>query len=349
MTRLHRWTLVAGAACLALAAVSGVRVAAAPAAGPYHLIKKVTLGGPGGWDYFAVEPGTKRVFIPRDTHMQIVGPDGQVIRDVSGMNGAHGIAFAPEIGRAFTTNGRAQSITVFDLKTLLQMRDVPTPDRLPDGILYEPVSKRVFTFNAPTHDATAIDATSFAAAGHVELAGKPETAQADGEGHVFVNIESKSELTEFDARTLRVMHTWPLAPCKEPSGLAIDVAHKRLFAGCHSGIMAVIDYTTGKVVSTFPIGQGVDATRFDAGTQLAFASCGDGTITVAHEDAPDHYTVVQTIHTERGARTMALDPMTHQVYTVTSQFGPAPAPTAQDPHPRPTRVPNTFTLLIYGK
>ncbi|HVC21247.1 MAG TPA: YncE family protein [Vicinamibacterales bacterium] len=350
MKTRHRLVLVAGMACLALASagLSGVATAAT-AVQPYHLVKKVTLGGSGGWDYFAVEPGTHRLFIARDTHMMIVGPDGHMIKDVSGMNGAHAIAFAPKLGRAFTSNGRAHSVTVFDLKTLLQARDIPIPGRDPDGILYEPASNRVFTFNGRADDATAIDASTATVVGRVELPGRPETAQADGTGKIYVNIADKSELSELDAKTLRVLHTWPMAPCEDPAGLAIDVAHHRLFAGCRNGLMAVIDYTTGKVVAHFPIGQGNDAARFDPGTQLAFASCGDGTITVAHEDSPDKYTVVQTIHTQRGARTMALDRVSHQIYTVTSKLGPAPPPTAQRPHPYPTLVPNTFTLFIYSQ
>jgi hypothetical protein len=180
------------------------------------------------------------------------------------------------------------------------------------------------------------------------VAGQPEAAQTDGAGHVWVNLENKAQLLEFDAKELKVLNTWPLPGCEEPTGLASDLDHKRLFIVCHSQQMLVADYN-GKVVASVPIGQGVDGSAFDPATGLAFASCGDGTITVVHEDSPDRYTVVQTISTQRGARTMALDTANHNVYTVTSEFGPAPAPTADNPRPRPVPIPSTFTLLIYGR
>jgi DNA-binding beta-propeller fold protein YncE len=216
--------------------------------------------------------------------------------------------------------------------------------------MYEPVTQRVFTFNGGKgHDSSAIDALKGVVVGSIPLAGKPETAQPDGQGHIYVNIEDKSELSEIDAKTLQVTHTWPLAPCKSPSGQAIDVAHSLLIIGCHNGLMEFWDYANGKVAGTVPIGQGVDSNRFDPGTALAFASCGDGTITVAHEDAPDKFSVVQTINTMRGARTMALDTGNHNVYTVSAEFGPPPAPTPKNPHPWPTIKPGTFTLMIYSR
>jgi DNA-binding beta-propeller fold protein YncE len=334
----------------------GVAVESIAAAKPqnpeYHLLNRVSLGGEGRWDYFAVEPGTHRVFIPRRTHIMVLDPQGKVLDDLKfpGMKNAHGIVFAPELKRAFTTNGDDKSVTIFNPDTLKLIETVKLPDRAPDGILYDPASERVFTQNDdPNTDATAIDAKTGKVLGNIPLPDKAETAQADGEGHVYVNIEDKAEMTEFNSKTLKVLHTWPLAPCKTPTGLSIDTAHKRLFAGCRSGVVAVVDYTNGKVVATWPIGQGVDATRFDPQTQLVFASCGDGTITVAHEDSPDRYTKVQTITTEPGARTMALDEGNHNIYTVTSNFGPAPTPTKDEPHPRPTPIPSTFRMLIYGR
>ena len=318
----------------------------------YHLIKKVLLGGEGRWDYFEVEQSTHQVFIPRRTHVMVLDAEGKLIHDLKfpGMKNAHGIAFAPELNRAFTTNGDDKSVTIVDLKTLKEIGEVKLGDRAPDGIYYDPASKRVFTMNDdPATDATAIDAETGKIVGKVALPDKAETAQADGLGHVYVNIEDKAELTEFDSKTLKVLHTSSLAPCKTPTGLSIDTAHKRLFAGCRSGIVAVVDYSNGKVVATWPIGRGVDATRFDPETQLIFASCGDGTITVTHEDSPDKYTKVQTITTEQGARTMALDEGNHNIYAVTSDFGPAPAPTKEEPDPRPTPIPSTFRLLIYGR
>jgi DNA-binding beta-propeller fold protein YncE len=325
---------------------------AAPAQPPgYHLVKKVLLGGEGGWDYFTVDPATHRIFIPRGTHTMVLDPDGNVVGEIRGMQGAHGIDLAPDLKMGFTSNGAAHSATVFDLATLQILREVKIPDRNPDSILYDPATKHVFTFNgAGGNDATAFDPKTGEVLGSLPLGGKPETAQSNGAGRIYVNVEDKNQLVEFDAKALKILHTWPLAPCDEPTGLAIDIAHKRLFAGCHSREMMVIDYTSGKIVSSVPIGQGVDANRFDSRTGLAFASCGgDGTITVAHEDSPGKYTVVQTISTQRGARTMALDTANHNIYTVTSELGPPPAATKENPRPRPTIVPNTFTFFAYSQ
>jgi hypothetical protein len=318
----------------------------------YHLVKREVLGGPGRWDYFEVQQSTHRVFLPRGTHMMVLSRAGKLLADVKDLQGTHGIEFAPELGRAFLTDGDAKSVTIINPATLKIISVVHIPDRAPDGILYDRVSKRVFTFNDdPATDSTAIDARTGKIVGTVELPDKAETAQSDDMGHIYVNIEDKGELTEFDSRTLKVMHTWSLAPCKTPTGLSIDRAHKRLFVGCRSGVLAVFDYATDKLVTTLPIGGGVDATRYDPRTRLVFASCGgdDGSIVVAHQDTPDKYTVVQTIHTERGARTMALDLGNHNVYTVTSDFGPPPPPTKEEPHPRPTVISSTVRLLIYSR
>lgn len=328
-------------------AVSAMAVLAATNDAGYRLVKTVTLGGEGGWDYFEVDPATSRVFIPRGTHIQVVDPDGKQVADVSGVHEAHAIAFAPDLKRAFLSTDH--SVTVLDTDKLKVLREVKLPNgRDPDAILYDPATKRVFTFNGGGgNDTIAIDAETGKVLGSLPLGGKPEFAQADGSGRVYVNVEDKSQITAFDAKTLKALDTWPIAPCKEPSGLAIDVAHQRLFAGCHNQLMTVVDYSNGKVVATIPIGKGVDANRFDPATGMAFASCGDGTITVAHEDSPDKYSVAQTIATQRGARTMTVDPSNHDVYTVTAEFGPAPKATPDHPHPWPTIISKTFKLLIF--
>jgi DNA-binding beta-propeller fold protein YncE len=314
----------------------------------YQLAKKITLGGEGGWDYFAVDPATHRIFIPRQTHMMVLDPDGKVIADMPNLKGTHAVDFAPELKRGFTSNGGAHSVTIFDMGTLQIVKEVAIPNRNPDAIVYDPASKRVFAINGgKDHEVTAIDAKTGEVVGSIPLDGKLETAQADGAGHVYVNDEDNNKIAAIDSKTLKVLDTWSIAPCNEPAGLAIDVAHKRLFAGCHNKLIAVVDYTNGKVVATIPIGERTDANRFDPGTGLVFASCGDGTITVAHEDSPDKYTVVQTISTQVGARTMALDTKNHNVYTVTAELGPAAAPTPETPRPRPTIVPNTFTFLAF--
>ena len=314
----------------------------------YHLVKKVTLGGDGGWDYFDVDSATHRVFIPRRTHLMVVDVAGKLLGDLPIM-GSHAIAFAPEFNRAFSSDNEQQTVTIVDAATLQIIGKVNLPARNSDGILYDPASKRVFTFNTDGgNDSTAIDAKTGKVVGSVPLGSKPESAQTTGTGRIYVNMEEKNQIIEFDSTTLKVLNTWSITPCNEPAGLAIDVFHKRLFAGCHNKLMAVIDYTTGKVVATVPIGEGVDANRFDPGTSLVFASCGDGTITVAHEDSPDKYTVIQTISTLPGARTMAIDTSNHNVYTVTAKLGPPPPATADDPRPRPTIIPKTFTLLIFS-
>jgi DNA-binding beta-propeller fold protein YncE len=322
---------------------------AGPGGSGYHLLKKVKLGGLGGWDYLTVDQATHRVFISRGTHVMVVDPEqGKVLGDVPDTQGIHGIALAAEFNKGFTSNGRSATSTIFDMTTLLKLGEAKT-DKDPDAILYDPSSKRIFTFNGDANSATAIDAVSHKVAGTVALGGGPEFAAADGKGHVFVNLEDKSQLVKFDSTTLKVENTWPLAPCESPSGLAIDAEHEVLIVGCHNKLMAFVDGNSGKVNGTVPIGQGVDANRFDPVTGFAFASCGDGTLTVAHEDAPGQFSPVETITTQRGARTMALDKSNHNLYLVTAEFGPTPAATPDNPRPRPTMVPDTFTLLIYGR
>jgi len=315
----------------------------------YHLIKKVKLGGTGGWDYIEVDPATHRLFISRGTHVIAVDPEqGKIIGDIPDTQGVHGIAFANEFNKGFTTNGRTSDSTMFDLTSLKVLGNVKT-DKDSDAVIYDPFSKRVFTFNGDANTASAIDAATGKVVSTFPLGGGPEFGATDGKGKIFVNLEDKSSLVKFDAKTLKIENTWALAPCESPSGLAIDAAHEILVVGCHNKLMTFVEGNTGKVLGTVPIGQGVDANRFDPGTGYAFASCGDGTLTIAHEDSPTKFSLVERIDTQRGARTMAIDYATHTVYLVTAEFGPAPAATAENPRPRPAILPDTFTLLIYGK
>ncbi|HMH86554.1 MAG TPA: hypothetical protein VK529_11455 [Gemmatimonadaceae bacterium] len=343
MVRSRLLPSLGAAAAMVLAASSTVQAQAATPG--YHVIHRINAGGEGGWDYVTVDPDGNRLFLSRGTHAVVIdlGRDS-VVGDIPNTLGIHGVALAPELNRGFTSNGRDSSVTIFDYKTLAPIAVVKIPGRNPDAILYDPATKRVFTFNGGTSNATAIDATNGIVVGTVDLGGKPETAVSDG-GKVYANIEDKSEIAVFDPKTLAVLARWPLAPCEEPSGLAIDRVHQRLFAGCGNKTMAVVDMRTGKVVATPAVGSGVDAAGFDPGTQLAFTSNGEGTITVVHEDTPDKYTVVETVPTQRGARTMAVNPKTHRLYTVTAEFGPAPAPTADRPRPRPPMIPGTFVVL----
>lgn len=315
----------------------------------YHLIKKTTLGGEGGWDYLTVDSDARRLYISRGTHVMVVNADtGAVVGDIPNTPGVHGVAIVSKEGKGFTSNGRESTVTIFDLKTLKALKQVKV-GKNPDAIIYDPASHRVFTFNGASSDATAIDARSGEVVGTIALGGRPEFAVADGKGGVFVNLEDKSAVVALDSHKLAVNSTWPLAPCEEPSGLAMDRKHRRLFAGCSNKMMAVVNADSGQVITTLPIGSGVDANGFDPKSGLAFSSNGDGTLTVIHEDTPDKFSVVDNVTTLRGARTMALDEKTHNVFLVTAEFGPPPAATAERPHPRPSIVPGTFMLLVVGK
>ena len=292
---------------------------------------------------------SNRLYISRSTHVIVINPEsGQTVGDIPDTPGVHGIALAPEFGRGFVSNGRDGTVSVFDLTTLKVLSQIKVGEN-PDAILYDPASKRVFTFNGRSHDATAIDAAKGMVVGTIKLDGKPEFAVSDEKGEIFVNIEDKSELLAIDPAKLEVKSRWPLAPCEEPTGLAIDRKHRRLFSGCSNKLMAILDADSGKLISTLPIGDGVDATAFDPETGLAFASCGEGVLTVVHEDSANKFSVTENVPTERGARTMTLDPVKHQIFLVTAKFGPPPAPTAEQPHPRPAILPDSFVVLVVGK
>lgn len=345
MSILSRSRIVTALLPLAVAAS-----AAAQAPG-YHVVKRVEVGGEGGWDYLSVDTAAHRAYLSRGTHVMVYDTDrDSVVGDIPDTPGVHGIAIARALGRGFTSNGRDSTVTIFDLGTLAVIARVKVTGRNPDAILYEPVSGRVFTFNGGSANATALDARTGAVVGTLALGGKPEFPTTDGSGRVFVNIEDRSQIVAFDARTLAASAPWSLAPCEEPSGMAIDGAHHRLFAVCSNKLMAVVDAANGHVVTTLPIGAGVDGAGFDPGTGNAFASAGgDGVITVVHEDTPDRYHVAETVATQRGARTMAVDERTHKLYTVTARFGDAPAPTADRPRPRPPMLPGSFTVLVVGR
>jgi hypothetical protein len=329
-----------------LVAIAATTAAAAPG---YKVVNTYKVGGDGGWDYLTADAESRRLYISRATHVIVLDLDsGKTVGDIADTPGVHGIAVAPELGRGFTSNGRENTVSIFDLKTLATSSKVKVGDN-PDAILYDPATKRVFTFNGKSQDATAIDATNGKVLGTIKLDGKPEFAASDGKGMVFVNIEDKSELTEIDANKLEVKTKWGLAPCQEPSGLSMDKKNRRLFAGCDNKMMAVVDADSGKVLATPAIGDGVDATAFDDGTGSAFASCGEGVLTVVQEESPDKFTVAQNVPTQQGARTLALDSKTHNVYVVTAKFGPPPAATADNPHPRRTILPDTFVVLVLNK
>jgi YVTN family beta-propeller protein len=337
------WLWVSMAALLLAAA-------AVAAAGPgYHVIATYELGGDGGWDYLTLDAAARRLYISRATHVMVVDADsGKSVGDIADTPGVHGIALAPELGRGFVSNGREGTVSIFDPKTRATSSKVKVGDN-PDAILYDSATKRVFAFNGRSLDATALDAAKGTVLGTIKLGGKPEFAASDGKGEIFVNIEDKSELLAIDPNKLEVKTRWPLAPCTEPSGLALDQKHRRLFVGCDNKMMAVVNADNGKVITTLPIGEGVDATWFDDETNLAFASCGEGVLTVVREESPDKFSVAENVPTQQGARTMALDSKTHNVWVVTAKFGPPPAATPDNPHPRRSIVPDTFVALVIGK
>ncbi len=315
----------------------------------YHVIKKLQLGGEGGWDYLTVDSSARRLYISRSTHVMVVNIDtDKVVGDLADTPGVHGIAIAPELDRGFTSNGRANTATIFDLQTLKVLGQVKTGQN-PDAILYDPASKRVFTFNGRSKDATVFEAVSGEIAGTIPLGGKPEFSAADGKGRVYVNIEDTNEVVEIDSRKLSLTKRNPLKPCEEPTGMGLDAEHHRVYSGCHNKIMTILDTQVGQVIATVPIGEGVDGNGFDPKTGLAFSANGEGTLTIVRESAPGKFEIAETVTTQRGARTMAIDTQTHNIYLPSAQFSPQTASAAAESHPRPTMVKDSFSVLVVGK
>jgi hypothetical protein len=320
--------------------------AASPAPGPsgYHVIKTIPIAGEGGWDYVTVDSDARRIYVSHATQVVVLDADSYaIVGTIPDTQGVHGIAIASELGRGFTSNGRSNDVTIFDLKTLKTIGNVKT-DANPDAITYDPATKRVFTFNGRGKNTTAIDAAAGTVVGTLALGGKPEFAAADGMGSIFVNNEDTSELIQVDTQKVTETHRWPLAPCKSPSGLAMDVKNHRVFSVCDEKVMAVVNADTGKVVATPTICDGPDATAFEPSTGLVFASCGDGNLTVIHQDSPDKYTVVENVPTKKSARTMGLDLKTHNVVLPAADFDP-PAPGER----RGKMKPGSFVLLVVAK
>ena len=315
----------------------------------YHLLQTIAVGGEGGWDYVFDDSDAHRLYVSHATKVVVIDTDSdKVVGEIPDFKGVHGIAVAPEFGRGFISDGRGNSVAIFDTKTLKVLGQVKTGTN-PDSIIYDSASKRVFAFNGGSKDATAITAADGTVVGTVALGGRPEFATSNGKGMMYVNIEDKSEIVAFDTTTLVIKSRWPLAPdCDEPSGMAIDKSDNLVFAVCANKKMSVLNVETGKVVSTLPIGDGVDAAGFDSQKKFIFSSNGEGTLTIVRMNH-NKFTVAENVPTRRGARTMALDPRTHKVYLPTAQFGETPAPTKERPHPRPAIIPNSFVVLVYGK
>ncbi len=324
--------------------VAAVILSAVPAFAQkqFKMADRVKLGGEGGWDYLIYDNVGHRLFITRGSHVMVVDTGSlKVAGDIPELSGIHGVALAQDLGRGFVSNGGDNTVTVFDLKTLKKLDSVKVGDR-PDAILYDPFSKHVFTFNARGQNSSVVDPASGKVVGTIPLGGKPEFPASDGKGKLYVNIEDKGQISQVDVSKQTVLNTWPIAPCQEPSALAFDVEHHRLFAGCGNKMMAVVDSDSGKVVTTVPIGEGVDAGGFNPETQEVFMSCGEGVLTVIHEDSPDKYTVQQNLATVKGARTMALDQENDVVYLVTAQREATPPAAGQ----RPAMVPGSFELIV---
>ena len=339
--------LIFAAAAVALlfsAALFTIFAANPPGSSGYHVIKTVPVPGDEGWDYLLADSDARRVYISHGSHVVVMNADTYAIEgDIPETPGVHGIAVASDAGRGFISAGRANEAVIFDLKTLKTIGKATT-DANPDAIIYDPASKRVFTFNGRGKNATAINAADGSVAGTIPLNDKPEFAVADGKGSVYVNGEDTSQLIELDAKNLKETHRWPLAPCKSPSGLAADLKTRRLFAVCDDKVSAVVDADSGKVVATPEICQGPDAAAFDPSDNYFFASCGDGNLTVIHEDSPDKYTVVESVPTKRSARTMALDLKTHKIFLSSAEFEP-PAPGER----RGKMKPGSFAIVVVGK
>jgi YVTN family beta-propeller protein len=295
--------------------------ASAQTAGGYHVTKKIPIAGEGSWDYLTVDESARRLYVSHGTQVEVLDVDsGAIVGKIANTPGVHGIAIAPDLGRGFVSNGQSSTVTIFDLKTLKTIADVPTGKK-PDAIIYDPATSRVFAFNGGSNSATAIQAADGKVAGTVDLGGGPEFAVADGSGYVYDNLEDESLVLKINSRSLKVEQRWPTAPCASPSSMAMDRPNRRLFIGCRSKVMAVMNADTGQVITTLSIGDHVDATAFDPDSRLIFNSNGEGTITVIHQDSPDKYSVVENVKTLPRAKTMTLDPKTHQLFLSTAEAG----------------------------
>jgi DNA-binding beta-propeller fold protein YncE len=322
---------------------------AAPAlsAQGYTITHTYTVGGDGGWDYVVPDPPHHRVFIGRSNRVMVVDMnDGHLIGEITGINGAHGTALAAGMERGFATSGDDSSVVMFDSKTYKTLLRIPAAEDA-DAIIYDPASKRVFTFNGDAGSSTVIDPRRGTRITNIPLGGKPEYGQSAGDGMVYANLTDSSQVVEIDAKNLRVTRRWSTAPCKNPVSMAIDTRHQRLFSGCRSGVMAISDYKNGRLITTLPIGRGVDGAGYDPVKRDAYASNVDGTLTVIHQDTPDTYHVVENVQTAPGGRNMGLDPASHRIYVVSAKFGPVPAEsTATNPRRRPPMLPGTFMVMV---
>ncbi len=316
---------------------------------PYQLLKEIPIGGEGGWDYLSIDQNARRLYVSHATKVVVIDlVQESIVGEITDTPGVHGIAIAPDIQRGFVSNGKEAKASIVDLASLKTLSKVDTGEN-PDAILYEPARQEVYTFNGRGHTATVFEAKTGKVVATIPLSGKPEFAAADSNaGRVYCNIEDKNQVAVIDAKAHQVVASWPIAPGEEATGMAIDLANHRLFIGCHNRMMLMMDSGTGKVVATVPIGQGVDANAFDPTTKLAFSSNGDGTVAIAHEESPDKLALVQLLKTERGARTMSLDPATHRIYLASAKFEQPVEQVPGTPLQRPKIIPGTLKILVFG-
>ena len=332
-----------------LTCVMALLCGTAVAEDPYKFVREIPIGGEGGWDILTIDSAAQRLYLSHATKVVVVDlTKNAVAGEITDTPGVHGLVAVPEFQSGFSTNGKENKSSVVNLATLKTISKIDTGES-PDAVVYEPRHREVYVFNHRGNSVTVIDAKTSNVVATVSLGGEPEFAAIDSAAdRVYVNIEDKSEVVAIDAAKHEVVAHWPLAPGEEPSGIAFDAAHHRLFSTCHNKMMTMLDTQSGKVVGTTAIGTGVDGAAFDDATQLVFASCGEGVTNIVKEETPEKLTVVQTLKTERGARTMAIDPKTRRIYLPTAQFQPPPSPSPGASPARPTIVPNTLKLLVYG-
>ena len=339
--RLRNLLVLALAACAILPIAHGQT-------DTYSVITKWTIGGEGGWDYLLADPAAHLLYVTHGTRVEVLDTrTGKPVGAITNLKGTHGVALDTNGIYGYISEGAGNNVVVFDRKTFATIKSIAAGTN-PDGIVFEPVTKTVWAFNGRSMDATVINTTTMSVLGTVKLSGKPEFPQADGKGAVFVNIETKNTIARIDAKTMNVTAEWPLTGCESPSGLAMDTAGRKLFSVCDGKVMAVTDADSGSVLKLVPIGDGPDAAAYDSTRHLAFSSNGEGTLTVVDTAAPG-YKVLQTLPTQKSGRTMALDAATGRVYVVAAEMGPRPAATTDNPHPRPTVLPGTFTVLVIGR
>ena len=327
--------------------IAAFAFAAANANADYHVVKTIPVGGEGGWDYLEPDPIGRRLYVSHEQHVVVIDMDTlKVVGDVPDSPGMGGVVFSRELNRGFTANGDEDSVGVFELSTLKPITKWKATGKRPNQIAYEPSTKRVFSFNSTGRNVTVFDATSGAVLATLEVDGRTEFYAMDGKGMIYDSLQDKGTIIAIDAKAMKVVATYPLAPHAQPAGTTMDPLTRRIFVACRSKSFLVLDADTGKILESFPIGERNDAAKFDPGTKLAFASNGDGTLAIVHEDSPRKFTLAQNVKTEYGARTMAVDTKTHRVFMPSADFGPAPAPTPEKPNPSRPMVPGSFRVLV---